>query len=94
MQIQTYVNICQAPHIDRTDFLNPVVREKKRFEDILDDSVAAGLNAATDALMNQVSLRYDMRSPLTDVPYVRSSTSSRNSRNPENTTLPKTVRSS
>lgn len=44
----------QAPHIDRTDFLNAVVREKKRFEDALDDSVAAGLNAGTDALMNQV----------------------------------------
>ena len=44
----------QAPHIDRTDFLNTVVREKKRFEDVLDDCVAAGLNAGTDALMNQV----------------------------------------
>lgn len=46
----------QAPHIDRHDFLNAVVREKKHFEDVLDDSVAAGLNAATDALMNQVGL--------------------------------------
>lgn len=46
--------LLQAPHIDRTDFLNAVVREKKRFEDVLDDSVAAGLNAGTDALMNQV----------------------------------------
>jgi hypothetical protein len=45
----------QAPHIDRTDFLNPVVREKKRFENALDDSVAAGLNAGTQVLMNQVS---------------------------------------
>jgi hypothetical protein len=44
----------QAPHIDRTDFLNPVVREKKRFENALDDSVAAGLNAGTQVLMNQV----------------------------------------
>ena len=31
------------------------MREKKHFEDVLDDSVAAGLNAATDALMNEVS---------------------------------------
>jgi recyclin-1 len=45
----------QAPHIDKTDFLNGVVREKKRFENVLDDSVAAGLNAGTDVLMNQVS---------------------------------------
>ena len=44
----------QAPHIDKTDFLNTVVREKKRFEDVLDDSVAGGLNSGTDALMNQV----------------------------------------
>jgi recyclin-1 len=46
----------QAPHIDRTDFLNAVVREKKRFENTLDDCVAAGLNAGTEVLMNQVRL--------------------------------------
>lgn len=46
----------QAPHIDRTDFLNVVVREKKKFENGLDDSVAAGLNAGTEVLMNQVLL--------------------------------------
>lgn len=44
----------QVPHIDKTDFLNGVVREKKRFENVLDESVAAGLNAGTDVLMNQV----------------------------------------
>lgn len=44
----------QAPHIDKTDFLNAVVREKKRFENVLDDSVAAGMNAGTEVLMNQV----------------------------------------
>lgn len=44
----------QAPHIDRTDFLNVVVREKKRFENTLDECVAAGLNAGTQVLMNQV----------------------------------------
>jgi recyclin-1 len=38
-----------------TDFLNPVVREKKRFENLLDDSVAKGLNAGIEVLMNQVS---------------------------------------
>ena len=31
------------------------MREKKRFENALDDSVAGGLNAGTDVLMNQVS---------------------------------------
>ncbi|KAG8956932.1 F-box protein: endocytic membrane traffic, recycling ReCYcling 1 [Tulasnella sp. 419] len=44
----------QAPHIDKTDFLNGVVREKKRFENTLDDSVAGGLNTGTEVLMNQV----------------------------------------
>ena len=39
----------QALHIDKTDFLGVVVREKKRFENTLDDSVAAGLNAGTDS---------------------------------------------
>ncbi|KAH9914140.1 exocyst complex component Sec10-like protein [Fomitopsis serialis] len=52
--VQVYFDKELAPHIDRTDFLNAVVREKKRFEDVLDDCVAAGLNAGTDALMNQV----------------------------------------
>jgi recyclin-1 len=46
----------QTPHVDLTDFLNPVVREKKRFENLLDDSVAKGLNAGIEVLMNQVSI--------------------------------------
>ncbi|KAH9847985.1 exocyst complex component Sec10-domain-containing protein [Lenzites betulinus] len=52
--MQVYFDKELAPHIDRHDFLNTVVREKKHFEDVLDDCVAGGLNAATDALMNQV----------------------------------------
>ncbi|EGN91831.1 hypothetical protein SERLA73DRAFT_127958 [Serpula lacrymans var. lacrymans S7.3] len=52
--VQVYFDKELAPHIDRTDFLNAVVREKKRFENVLDDSVAAGLNAGTQVLMNQV----------------------------------------
>jgi len=47
----------QAPHIDKTDFLNGVIREKKRFENSLDDSVALGLNTGTELLMNQVYLK-------------------------------------
>lgn len=54
MEVYLHLNGVQAPHIDRTDFLNGVVREKKRFENVLDESVAAGLNAGTDVLMNQV----------------------------------------
>jgi recyclin-1 len=45
----------QAPHVDLSDFLNPVAREKKRFENSLDDSVAKGMNAGIEVLMNQVS---------------------------------------
>ncbi|KAJ6512048.1 exocyst complex component Sec10-domain-containing protein [Mycena vitilis] len=52
--VQVFFDKELAPHIDRTDFLNAVVREKKRFENSLDDSVAAGLNAGTEVLMNQV----------------------------------------
>ncbi|KDR74817.1 hypothetical protein GALMADRAFT_249710 [Galerina marginata CBS 339.88] len=52
--MQVYFDKELAPHIDKTDFLNAVVREKKRFENSLDDSVAAGLNAGTEVLMNQV----------------------------------------
>ena len=52
--VQVYFDKELAPHIDKTDFLNTVVREKKRFEDTLDDSVAAGLNMGTETLMNQV----------------------------------------
>ncbi|KDQ54036.1 hypothetical protein JAAARDRAFT_160970 [Jaapia argillacea MUCL 33604] len=52
--VQVYFDKELAPRIDRTDFLNPVVREKKRFENALDDSVAGGLNAGTEVLMTQV----------------------------------------
>ncbi|KAJ7069939.1 exocyst complex component Sec10-like protein [Mycena amicta] len=52
--VQVFFDKELAPHIDRTDFLNAVVREKKRFENSLDDSVATGLNAGTQVLMNQV----------------------------------------
>ncbi|KAI6165182.1 exocyst complex component Sec10-like protein [Pisolithus thermaeus] len=52
--VQVFFDKEMAPFIDKTDFLNAVVREKKRFENSLDDCVAAGLNAGTQALMNQV----------------------------------------
>ncbi|KAK2460734.1 hypothetical protein APHAL10511_007204 [Amanita phalloides] len=52
--VQVYFDKELAPHIDKTDFLNAVVREKKKFENALDDAVAAGLNAGTELLMNQV----------------------------------------
>lgn len=51
--VQVYFDEELARYIDRTDFLNPVVREKKRFESALDENVAAGLNAGVDLLMGQ-----------------------------------------
>ncbi|PWN50612.1 hypothetical protein IE53DRAFT_343779 [Violaceomyces palustris] len=51
--VQVYYDQELSSHIDKTDFLNGVVREKKRFETALDEKVAAGLNAGVDLLMNQ-----------------------------------------
>ena len=39
---------------DRNDFLNPAVKEKKRFEQMLDTRVAAGLNKGIEVLMDEV----------------------------------------
>jgi len=39
---------------DRNDFLNPTVQEKKRFEQMLDERVAAGLNKGIEVLMAEV----------------------------------------
>ena len=43
---------------DRNDFLNPAVKEKKRFEQMLDERVAAGLNKGIEALMAEVEYLY------------------------------------
>ncbi len=51
--VQVYYDEELARYIDKTDFLNPVVRSKKRFEASLDENVAAGLNAGVDLLMGQ-----------------------------------------
>lgn len=39
---------------DRNDFLNPAAKEKKRFEQMLDERVAAGLNMGIDVLIDEV----------------------------------------
>ncbi|KZF26845.1 secretion pathway protein Sls2/Rcy1 [Xylona heveae TC161] len=39
---------------DRNDFLDPAVQEKKRFEQMLDERVAAGLNRGVDVLIDEV----------------------------------------
>ena len=40
--------------VDSGDFLNPAVKEKRRFEQMIDDRVAAGLNKGIDVLMAEV----------------------------------------
>ncbi|CAK1367661.1 Recyclin-1 [Cercospora beticola] len=40
--------------IDRDDFLDPAVKDKKKFEQMLDERVAAGLNKGIDVLMDEV----------------------------------------
>ncbi|ORX40515.1 exocyst complex component Sec10-domain-containing protein [Kockovaella imperatae] len=52
--VQVYFDKDLAKYVDKTDFLNAVMREKKRFETVLDDAVAGGLNAGIEVLMNQV----------------------------------------
>ena len=42
--------------IDRDDFLNAATKEKKRFEQMLDERVAAGLNTGIDVLMDEVEI--------------------------------------
>jgi len=39
---------------NRDEFLSPAVKEKKRFEQMLDERVAAGLNKGIDVLMDEV----------------------------------------
>lgn len=39
---------------ERDDFLDPTAKEKKRFEQMLDERVAAGLNKGIDVLMEEV----------------------------------------
>lgn len=43
---------------DRNDFLNPAVKEKKRFEQMLDERVAAGLNKGIEVLLAEVEYLY------------------------------------
>jgi recyclin-1 len=40
--------------LDRDDFLDAAVKEKKKFEQMLDERVAAGLNKGIDVLMDEV----------------------------------------
>ncbi|KAJ5104174.1 hypothetical protein N7532_004703 [Penicillium argentinense] len=51
---------------DRNDFLDPAVKEKKKFEQMLDERVAAGLNKGIDVLMEEVDYILATRQMATD----------------------------
>ncbi|KAJ6011601.1 hypothetical protein N7451_003013 [Penicillium sp. IBT 35674x] len=51
---------------DRHDFLDPAVKEKKKFEQMLDERVAAGLNKGIDVLMEEVDYILATRQLATD----------------------------
>ncbi|KAJ6028771.1 hypothetical protein N7540_004347 [Penicillium herquei] len=51
---------------DRSDFLDPAVKEKKKFEQMLDEQVAAGLNKGIDVLMEEVDYILATRQLATD----------------------------
>ncbi|KAM0265488.1 hypothetical protein ACHAPA_007796 [Fusarium lateritium] len=56
-----------APKIaDRNDFLDPAGLAKKKFEQMLDESVAAGLNKGIDVLMDEVEYLQGTTQPPTD----------------------------
>lgn len=52
--VDAYYEAEMVQKIDRTDFLNAIVREKRAFEMGLDDGVAGGLNASVGLLMSEV----------------------------------------
>ncbi|EGG06017.1 uncharacterized protein MELLADRAFT_87530 [Melampsora larici-populina 98AG31] len=52
--VEAYYEAEMVQKIDRTDFLNAIVREKRAFEMGLDDGVAGGLNASLGLLMSEV----------------------------------------
>lgn len=51
---------------DRNDFLDPAVKEKKKFEQMLDERVATGLNKGIDVLMEEVDYILATRQQATD----------------------------
>jgi recyclin-1 len=51
--VQVYFDKEMKSYVDKNDFLSTIVREKKKFENNLDESVASGLNAGVNILMSQ-----------------------------------------
>jgi recyclin-1 len=51
---------------DRSDFLDPAVKEKRKFEQMLDERVAAGLSNGIDVLMDEVEYLLATKQTATD----------------------------
>ena len=58
--------LCATKLTDRDDFLNPATKEKKKFEQMLDERVAAGLNKGIDVLIDEVEFINGSTQNLTD----------------------------
>lgn len=52
--VQVYYAEEMCKHIDKMDFLNEANKEKKAFERMIDDGVAAGLDKSIEVLIGQV----------------------------------------
>ncbi|KAF9388535.1 F-box protein: endocytic membrane traffic, recycling ReCYcling 1 [Podila verticillata] len=53
--VQVYYAEEMCKHIDKMDFLNEANKEKKAFERMIDDGVAAGLDKSIEVLIDQVT---------------------------------------
>ncbi|KAF9923704.1 F-box protein: endocytic membrane traffic, recycling ReCYcling 1 [Linnemannia zychae] len=53
--VQVYYAEEMCKHIDKMDFLNEANKEKKAFERMIDDGVAAGLDKSIEVLIDQVA---------------------------------------
>ncbi|GAM83452.1 hypothetical protein ANO11243_014400 [Dothideomycetidae sp. 11243] len=70
--IQQMVDVFYAQELvsakltDRDDFLNPAAKEKKAFEQMLDERVAAGMSKGIDVLLDEVEYLCATTQPVTD----------------------------
>jgi recyclin-1 len=53
--VQVYYIEEMCKHIDKMDFLNEANKEKKLFERMIDDGVAAGLDKSIEVMIEQVA---------------------------------------
>ena len=58
--------LCAHKLTDRDDFLNPATKDKKKFEQMLDERVAAGLNKGIDVLIDEVEFIFGSTQASTD----------------------------